>query len=250
MQIGNVLLRLFGWKAALFLSDPLVYDRWRWIRRHLTRGSLRTLDAGCSRGHFTLYCAKLGNQAVGISLEDENNKIAAYRAQLLNLSGVKFITADLRSLRELAPLLGVFDQILCLEVIEHIIDDRAFVTNLAALLRPGGKLLVSAPFKHYVPLVGDRLSVREDGGHVRWGYTHDELRQLLEAANLQVVAEEFVSGFVSQQICNIQRILTKLDGRLAWVLTAPLRILVAIDRPLTKLLGYPYLSVGVVATKR
>ena len=35
----------------------------------------------------------------------------------------------------------------------------------------------------------------------------------------------------------------------AWALMLPLRALVVLDRPLTRLLGYPYLSVALVGVR-
>jgi len=54
------------------------------------------------------------------------------------------------------------------------------VRDLAVLLKPGGAILLTAPFRHHRPLWGERVSEIEDGGHVRWGYTHAEIRDLLE----------------------------------------------------------------------
>ena len=79
-------------------GDACVYDRWDWLRRRLLPGPVRTLDAGCGSGAFTLGAAKLGNQAVGLSFDKNNNAKATHRAKLLGLSNVTFMTLDLRQL--------------------------------------------------------------------------------------------------------------------------------------------------------
>ena len=94
------------------------------------------------------------------------------------------------------------------------------------------------------------MSKVEDGGHVRRGYTHTEMRDLFEKYGLQVVTEEYVSGLVSQKITSLMRRLFKINGRLAWIITAPLRIFQIIDVPLTKLINYPFYCIGVVGIKK
>jgi hypothetical protein len=90
----------------------------------------------------------------------------------------------------------------------------------------------------------------EDGGHVRWGYTHEELRALFAPHGLEVVAEEYVTGAVTQKLMNLMRRIGEVDARAAWALTFPLRILRVLDRPVTALTRYPALSVASVAVKR
>lgn len=49
---------------------------------------------------------------------------------------------------EIAP--ASLDLILCLDVLEHLVDPWAMVARLAPLLRPGGRLIVSLPnVRHY-----------------------------------------------------------------------------------------------------
>ena len=43
----------------------------------------------------------------------------------------------------------VFDSIVSLETLEHIRDQRAFLDNVKATLRKGGKLILSTPNKMY-----------------------------------------------------------------------------------------------------
>src|SRR5215472_12525885 len=46
-------------------------------------------------------------------------------------------------------VLGRFDQIMCLECIEHIPNDRKLVSDLASLLAPTGVLIISTPYKYH-----------------------------------------------------------------------------------------------------
>lgn len=246
--VDNSIIKIFGWRATLLWCDPCVSDRWKWIRRRLQPGPLRTLDAGCGSGTFTLYAAKIGNAAVGLSFDAANNDKARRRATVLGLRNVQFIDADLRRLDEIAEELGTFDQIICCETIEHIIDDRRLLANLSALLRPGGRLLLTTPSREHRRYVGEKLSEREDGGHVRWGYSHGEMRVLLEKSGLLTFSEDEISGIVTQQLNNLSHLLSEVS-RYATLLTLPFRLFQSVDVPITKAIGYPFLSIGIVATK-
>ena len=247
----DCLVKLIGWRATVLQGDPTTYDRWKWLKRHLLRGPLRTLEAGCGSGAFTMYAAKIGNHALGISFNERNMQVAKTRSEILHLDGIQFIVGDLRGLEQYSAGLGKFDQIICFETIEHILDDRKLVSDLASLLHPGGRILLTTPYKHYVPLYGDKLSEVEDGGHVRWGYTFEEIRKLFDEAGIDVVTEEYISGYISQKITNlIRRLGMKMPHPVVWAATLPLRMLIFLDVTFTNLIRYPYLSVGVVGVRR
>lgn len=63
------------------------------------------------------------------------------------------------------------------DVVNLVKNDQKLVRDLATLLKPGGILILTTPYKHHKAYYGEALSSTEDGGHVRWGYTHDELRR-------------------------------------------------------------------------
>jgi 2-polyprenyl-3-methyl-5-hydroxy-6-metoxy-1,4-benzoquinol methylase len=248
--LRDTLVYLLGWPALVLQQDPPTWDRWCWLRARLRDGTYRTLDAGSGSGAFAIYAAVRGNVVLGLSSDHEANHRATRRATILGLRRVRFRDADLRQLDALAPELGSFDQILCLETIEHVQEDARLVADLAALLRPGGELLLTTPSAQHLPLVGERLSPSEDGGHVRWGYHPEELRRLLTAAGLRVTAEQYLSGVVCQGLTNLARRLARVVGSQgAWALTAPLRLLGPLDRPLTRMLSYPWLAVALVGVK-
>ncbi len=246
----NLLIRLIGWKAILLHGDPLHLDRWKWLKRHLAPGPLRTLDAGCGAGAYTMYAATIGSESIGISSDKKNNQNVEYRARISRIPNVKFITADLRNLSNLKAEIGMFDRILCLDTIEHIQNDEKLIEDLSSVLKPSGRIFLTTPYKNYRHLVNDKLSKYEDGGHVRWGYTHEEIRTLFNKHGLDVESEEYISGFISQQLTNLARLLGKVNKKFAWALTFPFKILQLLDPLFTRLIRYPHFGIAVVGVKR
>lgn len=251
----NLLVQFLGWKATVLHGDTTVYDRWKWLKKNLLSNHGKTLDAGCGTGAFTLYAAKMGNESVGISFNERNMEIAQKRAALLGLKNVRFIVGDLRQLDVLSKELGTFDQVLCFETIEHLLNDKKLLADLNRCLKPGGRLLLTTPFKGHNPVMGESAdrnyrSNVEDGGHVRFGYEESELRELVEEAGLKVKEVDYISGYLSQAMYNLW---CKLDGviphKLTWGLTFPLRAFMFLDRPISRAMNYPLLSIAIVAEK-
>jgi SAM-dependent methyltransferase len=240
------LLKLLGWQVTTKFGDPLVMDRWRWIKSRLKHGPLRTFDAGCGNGCFSFAAAAAGNIVVGGSYDAAPLKKASYRSDLFGFKDVHFEQIDLRELSSHARRLGKFDQIICTECIEHIFEDERLVRDLAELLKPGGQLLLTTPHSDHKPLRFEELSKYEDGGHVRWGYTEDRLNEIFEKAGLDVVEVSLFSGWISQSLTSLMR---GKHERIAWMITYPLRIFQIFDGPLTHILTYPWFAIGVVASK-
>jgi SAM-dependent methyltransferase len=248
----DALLRIFGWRFLLITGDPCVLDRWLWLRGHLRGGSLRTFDAGCGNGGFSIFAAHIGNQVVAASFMSSEQESAQKRAAILGVTGIDFRIIDLREIADHRSELGMFDQIICLETVEHVSDDEGLVKELAAMLKPGGRLLLSTPYDRHRPLFTEdpQPSPTEDGSHVRYGYSQERLREIVTGADLHLDSESFVSGVVSQKLTNLMRKLSARVGLLgAWAVVLPLRALVVLDAPLSKAMRYPYLSVAVCAVK-
>jgi SAM-dependent methyltransferase len=243
------LLGALGWRAVVLYCDPCAFDRWLWIRRNLLPGRARTLDAGSGNGAFAMYAARRGNEVLALSDSQADQVRAERRARALGLNGVDFRVRDLRQLDRVAEEIGLYDQVLCLEVIEHILDDRKLLRDLARVTRPGGRLLLTTPYRDHVPFFDEVMSGREDGHHVRWGYTHEEIAKLLGEAGFDAAEKGFVSGVVSQRVTNLMQRLDRAYPHLGWGLTLPLRLLRPVDRPLTRLVGHPYLCISVVAVR-
>jgi SAM-dependent methyltransferase len=225
-----------------------LHDRWRWVRARLPGGRSRVLDAGSGTGNIATCTAKLGHEVLGLSITEEWNELARERAAIVGAETLRIQEFDLRDLRDRGGELGRFDVVVCCELIEHVRDDAALVADLASVLEPGGRLLLTTPSNDHRPLVDEHV-VEEEGGHVRFGYSEGDLRAIVERAGLRVVEVGGVSGVISQQLTNLMRVIKRRSYALAWAVTLPLRALQLLDRPLTRTLRRPWLSVGVVAER-
>jgi SAM-dependent methyltransferase len=79
-----------------------------------------------------------------------------------------------------------FDQVVIVDFLEHIHDDRGFVGELARILKPGGTLIINVPHLKPHSLLNrfrDLIGLTDEWhGHLRPGYTVQSLSQLLGAA--------------------------------------------------------------------
>jgi 2-polyprenyl-3-methyl-5-hydroxy-6-metoxy-1,4-benzoquinol methylase len=254
--MSNLLVRLIGWPATVIHGDTLVLDRWRWLKRRLpltNPGSATVLDVGCGSGAFTMGAARRGYEAVGLSWDERNQGIALRRAKLLGLSDMEFPICDVRRLDERGELHGRFDIALCLENIEHIIDDRKLVRDMYECLKPGGRLFLTTPNYFYCPMGGDKGPFREveDGGHVRRGYSPAMLQELCDKAGFRVEEIGYTSFYFSQRCTAIMRRINAVLGTtLGWAVSLPLRAVpVLLDGWLGRWFARPGYSITLVAYK-
>lgn len=249
------LVRMLGFPGTLIHGDTLVLDRWRWLADHLPevpKGSRRLLDVGCGSGAFTIGAAVRGYDALGLSWDERNQRIARERAAQCGAPGADFIVCDVRRLDRAPDLRGQFDVIVCTETIEHVLDDAKLMRDMSACLRPDGTLLLTTPNVEYRPMGGDEGPFRpvEDGAHVRRGYSDRDLARLCAQAGLRVERVGYCSGVLSQKITWLARKLGHVHPMFAWALTLPLRPLPPLfDAWATRATGWPGYSITLVARR-
>ncbi|MBF0177098.1 MAG: methyltransferase domain-containing protein [Magnetococcales bacterium] len=251
----SLLVRILGFPVLLLHGDLLVLDRWRWLRRHLPRrtGKDLLLDVGCGNGAFSIGAARLGYLALGLSWDQRNQQVASDRAHMCHAPGASFEIQDIRFLAERRDLRQKFHVAICLEAIEHVLDDRRLMQAMAECLQPGGRLLLTAPFLNYraiSPSDNGPFSDVEDGWHVRRGYSSAMLIELCQHAGLITEEISYCGGFLSQKMTWAFRLLSRNHPLLVWGLTLPLRLLPPLLDPLLgRLTGWPPFSIGLVAYK-
>jgi 2-polyprenyl-3-methyl-5-hydroxy-6-metoxy-1,4-benzoquinol methylase len=94
----------------------------------------RWLDVGCATGHFVEGAARAGMVAEGLDVSP--GAVEQTRARGL--------TAHLARVEEFEPSVP-FDTITAFDVIEHLLDPRAFLDRLRRWLVPGGTLALTLP---------------------------------------------------------------------------------------------------------
>lgn len=253
---NNFLVRHFGFPATLIHNDSMVTDRWFWLKKRLPRtlDKLKLLDIGCGSGAFTIGAALRGYVSLGLTWAEGDREKAAERAKLCGADCAKFEIMDVRELGSREDLNGDFDFAICLENMEHIVDNRKLMQDIADCLKPGGRLLLTTPNYYFKPLwLGDLHPVHkevEDGGHVRRGESPASLQELCDAAGLKVEEVGYCSGTLSQWLTSLYRLLKKVHPLVGWMTILPLRPLpVLFDRLVSPIFGTPGYSITLLAYK-
>lgn len=100
---------------------------------------LRVLDIGCGGGLLCEPLARLGATVTGIDATERSVHVARAHAEAMGLDiDYRFATAE-----ELVAEGAAFDAVLNMEVVEHVADVAAFMAASAALVRPGGLMVVA-----------------------------------------------------------------------------------------------------------
>jgi len=101
---------------------------------------LRLLDIGCGGGLLCEPMARLGFAVTGMDAAQAAIGAAADHAQAQGLT-IDYRVGTAEDLRD-AQAPG-FDVILNMEVVEHVVDPGVFLRDCAALLAPGGLMIVA-----------------------------------------------------------------------------------------------------------
>ena len=108
------------------------------------------LDVGCGTGYGSAMVASRVGEVVGIDSSEE----AVVRAKVKHrLDNLEFVTMPAT---ELSFPDGSFDAAYSIQVIEHIEDVELHLSEVARVLRPGGRFVVATP---------NRLTYSPDGLH-------------------------------------------------------------------------------------
>jgi 2-polyprenyl-3-methyl-5-hydroxy-6-metoxy-1,4-benzoquinol methylase len=160
----------------------------------------RILDAGCGPGRYAVRLArKWPHLAVdGCDLTPHD----AWRSAPPN---VRFTQGDLTQLGKC----GVYDFCLCIDVLEHITDNRAVLRNIRAALREGGFLFLHTPKRNERRFLPARFfkSFEEWAGHEHVGpmYELEELRKMLAGIGFEIITSRETFGFFGSLAWELDR---------------------------------------------
>lgn len=168
------------WGIALFNKSVLKQAKFRQIVARLDDpAGKRGLDIGADNGVISYLLRQRGGHWHSADLDERTVR----SIQQLVGTDVHQIDGGVTPFED-----GAFDQIVIVDFLEHIPDDRAFAQELARITRPGGQVIINVPHLKPGSMVNrlrNAIGLTDEWhGHLRPGYTLEGLRQLLAPAFL------------------------------------------------------------------
>ena len=137
----------------------------------------RVLEAGCGAGNLTGHLLDRENLTV-VDVDDRH--LVQIRRRFGHLENVDVVQGDLQNPELYDRLTGEFDNVVCVNVLEHLDRPEVTVSQFFKAIRSGGKAMILVPAHDWLFSDADKAI-----GHRR-RYTRDSLRKLLEDAGFEV----------------------------------------------------------------
>jgi 2-polyprenyl-6-hydroxyphenyl methylase / 3-demethylubiquinone-9 3-methyltransferase len=135
--------------------------RLQYVSRAVALSDARVLDVGCGGGILSESMARAGARVLGIDLSQAVLDVAELHALDAKVAA-EYRLVPVEELARERP--ATFDLVTCMEMLEHVPDPAASVQALAALVRPGGDVIVSTlnrnPLAFAVAIVGAEYIAR------------------------------------------------------------------------------------------
>lgn len=165
--------------SLLLLSERYNYNRWIYNNIKNFIGN-NILEVGAGIGNITdfiIFKDKLTLIDVDQSYVDYLSAKYSFR----NQSNFNVFRVDIQNI-ESSPVTELkYDTVVCLNILEHLENDRKAIENMISLLQPGGRLIILVPALNI--LYG---SMDISFGHRR-RYNKKQFKLLVEGQNLDIV---------------------------------------------------------------
>jgi len=186
MNTASVHNDIIGEETLSIISTAGKFNRWMYdeIRPYL-RG--RILESGSGIGNISGMVLKEKFETV---LSDYNTSYITHLqkkfAGIPNLKDVVYLNLqDIDFEKKNHSLFEKFDNIFLLNVIEHLENDAAAVSNCKYMLKQGGRLILLAPAYPFL-----FCKIDENLGHFR-RYTVTSLAAVLEKNQLEIIEKKY-----------------------------------------------------------
>jgi len=126
-----------------------------------------TLDAGCGTGEYSMFLAELGHKVT--AFDPSPYAVERFVERGGRQAGVQMEVSTIEDFCSTK----MFNNIVCIEVFEHLAPEYNAMKKLYSLLKPGGMMVISVPATPLLYSEGDRVS----GHHRR--YSRKAMNRLL-----------------------------------------------------------------------
>jgi len=145
----------------------------------------RILEIGCGLGNFAGH---LTNRELYVGVETEESSVRHVQSAFAAHPNMHALVADVTTDDYLALGQHAFDTAFSLNVFEHIQDDLTAIKHAAALLQPGGRLILVVPAHPWLYGSIDRAI-----GHYR-RYDKQTMAGMFRQAGLDVVKLKYINA--------------------------------------------------------
>lgn len=198
--------------------DVHLRDRAR-LSRYWRTGPRDVMDAGSGNGYFAWLAYKSGANVTAFSFDAGQVERASQFLNGYRKADPSRLRFEQRNLYDLASETRQFDEIICYEVLEHLVRDSEVLEQFYRILRPGGVLHLCCPNKLHPRHQAEVLDAAETGGHVRSGYTEQDYRALLEPLGFKM---DRVVGIGSRPVYYADAVLRTIRNSVGDLLALPL----------------------------
>lgn len=154
------------------------------IRNKLASESCCYLDIGCSSGYMLENVLENFPKVTVIGADYFSSGLLQCHQRLMNvpLFQIDLVNCSFSD--------NLFDAVTCLNVLEHIQDDKTALKQLFRIIKPGGKLVVTVPMGRKLYDIYDQLHY-----HVR-RYQGSELIHKVNSAGFNILKNNYFGVFV------------------------------------------------------
>ena len=127
-------------------------EREAWLKKtlELIPAGQTHLDAGAGELKYKKFCSHLNYQSQDFGQYDGQGNQKGFQTQSWDNSKVDYVS-DITAI----PVADAsFDNIMCIEVLEHVPEPIKAIKEFSRILKTGGKLILTAPFcslTHFAP---------------------------------------------------------------------------------------------------
>ena len=179
--------------------------REKWLKKVLSEipKGKKILDAGAGESQYKIYCEHLDYIAQDFAMYDGDGDSKGIQKEKRDYSNLD-IVSDITSI----PIESdYFDAVMCIEVFEHLPNPIEALLELNRVLKPGGKLILTAPFAsltHYSPY------------HYATGfnkYFYEYHLKKIDHESIRIEANGNYFEFLAQEVRRINTVSQKYSGK-------------------------------------
>lgn len=194
------IIRQFRFLRTLFYKLLDLFFLRSWYVRYLLKkygseldhkGNWKLLDAGSGFGQYDRYILKTFQNVQVKAIDVKADYLSDSRKYFQKEVGQGRITFQQENLLKV-NYDNEYNFAICIDVLEHIEEDRKVMSNIYSALKPGGYFLMHSPSIFSEEDAGDDDSFVDE--HARVGYAPDELREKLSSSGFTPIDISFTYG--------------------------------------------------------